>query len=397
MERRNFLKTAGLIAGSAAFMPHFFSSARAQTPHAERKFGYAVLGLGKYATEVILPNFNTAQNSELVAVISGDQAKADFYAKKYKLDPHCAYSYENMHKIAENPAIDAVYIITPNATHRHFTERAFQYGKHVMCEKPMATTIEDCHAMAQAAQKNNKILMIGYRVHFDPLTRQLITKLKSGAIGTPQLIQTANMENQLPDRDMPYLKWRLNRKMAGSGSLGDLGIYGINASRYLSNKDPVAVRGHQLSAVNDVDAAMSWTLYYENGMVAEGASSFCSAGCNRFAIIGDVNYLEIQPGSSYYNNQAKFFSNGHGSDHVFSQPYFQKYTATQWGEQLDALPASLLSGKPSAASWQEGLRDVEIINAIIESAAQKGKMIDISTGAHWAKELYGSEGLWSVL
>ncbi|MGH1557869.1 Gfo/Idh/MocA family protein [Caulobacter segnis] len=229
MSKRTFL-AAGLAAGVAA-LPR---GGLAAEPG--RKLGYAILGLGYYATRIIMPRFAECEHSKLVALVSGTPEKLKTFGEQYGIPESHRYSYETFDRIADNPDVDIVYVITPNSLHRTFTERAAKAGKHVMCEKPMATSAADCEAMIAACKKAGRKLMIGYRSRFQAHNIEAIKLIRDGAIGPVRSIL-----------DRPRLHDRRSHAAAaeegavGGGSLMDIGIYSLNAARYLTGEEPVAV------------------------------------------------------------------------------------------------------------------------------------------------------------
>ncbi|MXV43514.1 Gfo/Idh/MocA family oxidoreductase [Saccharibacter sp. 17.LH.SD] len=334
-----------------------------------RKFGYAIVGLGKYAINQILPAFAECQHARLVALVSGDQEKARRLGSQYGLEESNLYSYENFDQIAKNPDVDAVYIILPNALHADFAVRAFKAGKHVMCEKPMATSVEDCQRMIDAAKHAKKELMVGYRCHFDPITNKTISLARSGAIGKPQIVTTDNNDLGADTTD-PTTHWRLTRALSGGGSLMDLGIYGVNGARYLMDEDPVEVRAmivpNPSPRFSQVEDTITWMMRYRSGGVAHGSSSFTTHAVTRFCLQGEKGSLLLDPATSYWSNRVNLIKTG--DIHTWSTPMFTIEALNQFSAQLDHLPISLEKGTRVAATGEEGMQDVRLIQAIYESA-----------------------------
>ncbi|GBR51714.1 oxidoreductase domain protein [Neokomagataea thailandica NBRC 106555] len=379
--RRNILKvagTAGLAFGgrlAAQDIPpnHLAPRPAPQSirplPEGRRTFGYAIIGLGKYAVNQIIPAFAECKHARLAGLVSGDRQKAERIAAAYDVPTKNIYSYDNFDDIKNNPDIDAVYIILPNSLHADIAERAFKAGKHVMCEKPMATSVEDAQRMVDASRRANKQLMIGYRCHFDPITQRTIELIRAGHIGKPRVITTENTD-ALSVED-PSGQWRVRRALSGGGSLMDLGIYGVNASRYLLNEDPIEVTAVIAPSSNpifsEVEDIISWTFRYKSGALAHGNSSFSTAATSRFGIQGEKLTAVMDPATGYYNNTFK--ASGGDEVHVLQDPMFQIPALNQFSAQLDHLPEILASGAPSKATGLEGLQDVKLIQAIYRAAA----------------------------
>jgi predicted dehydrogenase len=174
--------------------------------------------------------------SKLVGVISGTPSKIKDWQARYNIPDKNCYNYETYDAIKNNPDIDAVYIITPNGLHAEETIRVAKAGKHVICEKPMATSVKECEDMIEACKKANVKLLIGYRMHFEPHTLEIVRLRKAGEFGKITFFQglsgfTIGDPNQ----------WRLNPKLSGGGSMMDIGIYSVNGSRYMTGEDPVWV------------------------------------------------------------------------------------------------------------------------------------------------------------
>src|SRR5262245_10253535 len=183
----------------------------------KEKIRYAVIGLGHIAQTAVLPAFQHTENSELVALVTGNPNKAKELSKRYGLN---AYSYDDLEIAIDREKVDAVYVATPNSLHREHTERAARAGSHVLCEKPMATTKRDCAAMIEATEQNNVKLMIAYRLHFDDANLHAIEVAASGKLGDVRYF--SSLFGMRVDGDNTRLQ-----KELGGGTLFDIGIYCI--------------------------------------------------------------------------------------------------------------------------------------------------------------------------
>ncbi|MET0271796.1 MAG: Gfo/Idh/MocA family oxidoreductase, partial [Phenylobacterium sp.] len=220
ISRRDLIE---LGVGGASLALASQAAAQPVVPEAQ-KVGFAVVGLGKLALGEIIPGFRNARGARLAALVSGHPDKARRVAAQQGLPANAVYSYDDYDRIANDPRIQVVYVVLPNSLHAEYTIRALKAGKHVLCEKPMATTIADSEAMIAAAKAADRKLMIAYRCHYEPLNLEAMRRLRSGSLGRPRLVVT-DMGKQTDLAD-PSDAWRLDMAMSGGGALADMGIYG---------------------------------------------------------------------------------------------------------------------------------------------------------------------------
>src|SRR5579859_3538372 len=237
--RRTFLANAGKTVVAANLAGALAKDAAAQLKVPDppgRKLGWAIVGLGSLSINQILPAFAKCEKSRVVAFVSGHPDKANKLALRYGVSPKNIYNYQNYDSIKDNPDVDIIYIVLPNGMHAEYTIRGHQAGKHVLSEKPMANTPAECRQMIDAAKKAARKLMVAYRCRYEPYNQEAIRIARSNELGPTQMI--------LADAGFPIgdpNQWRLNKKMAGGGSLMDIGIYALNASRYLTGEEPKEV------------------------------------------------------------------------------------------------------------------------------------------------------------
>jgi predicted dehydrogenase len=274
--RRDFAKL-GALGLAAHFVPALSAQATAANSagnsassaadsSAGRKIGYAVIGLGRIAGH-FMPACWTPPTRRSPALVSGHRDKAERIAAQYGVPSTSIYSYENFDEIAHNPAIDAVYVALPNSMHAEYTIRAAKAGKHVLCEKPMSTNVAEAEAMIAACKAANVKLMIAYRCHYEPTNLRAVKLIRDGALGQVQAIESAFGYNSGPG------EWRLNKKLAGGGPLFDVGIYSLNACRYLTGEEPehfaaFASTIDRDGRFNEVEENLSWTMRFPSGIVA---------------------------------------------------------------------------------------------------------------------------------
>lgn len=355
ISKRTFLG-AGLAIGAA-------SLARAAEPG--RKLGYAILGLGYYATRIIMPRFAECEHSRLVALVSGTPEKLKTFGEQYGIPESHRYSYETFDRIAENPDVDIVYIITPNSLHRTFTERAAKAGKHVMCEKPMATSVADCEAMIAACKKAGRKLMIGYRSRFQAHNIEAIKLIRDGAIGPVRHIST---DHGFTIGDPT--QWRLNKALAGGGSLMDIGIYSLNAARYLTGEEPVAVNAVESTdrsnpRFKEVEDVINFQLLFPSGATAQCGSAY-TTNFNHYRVSGPKGWIDLEPATSYQGQAMRASLNGQtGPREPAPQP------RNQFSAQLDHLSECIFTGREPIVSGEEGLKDLRVIEAIYRAAREK--------------------------
>lgn len=357
--RRNVLHGIGAGLATAALI----DPARAQGAP-KRKLGYAIVGLGSYATRQIMPQFKNCEHSRLVALVSGTPEKLERYGAEYGIPKTHRYSYANYDTIRNNPDIDVVYVVLPNSMHAEYSIRASQAGKHVMCEKPMATTAAEAEAMIAAAKKADRKLMIGYRSHFEQHNLRAIELVKTGFVGRPTLITAEHGFFAQPGQ------WRLDEPMSGGGSLMDIGIYSLNAARYLAGEEPVELVATEWTDKNDprfknVEDRIDFQMKFPSGLIANCVSSY-SSGHNAYRVTGTKGWVGMEPATSYEGHQ--MWTRADGKTEQVTLPAPRK---NQFAAQLDHLPESVLTGIPLRASGEEGLRDMRLIEAIYRSARER--------------------------
>ncbi len=366
--RRGFLAGAAAVGGMMVGRS-VFAQAGGIPEGPSGKLGFAVVGIGSLAMNQILPAFAKAKHCRVVALVSGHPEKAKQQAAKYGIDGKNIYNYENFDSIKENPEIDVVYIVLPNGMHAEYTIRAAKAGKHVLCEKPMANTVEECQAMIDACAGAKRKLQIAYRMRYEPMTLKAISLAQAPeSFGTIKQI-TAQCGFTIGDPT----QWRCNKKLAGGGSLRDIGIYALSAVRYLSGQEPTEVVAVSYTTPNDprfkeVEETISFEMRFESGLVASVLSTY-GFGCNRFNVYGTRGQLESTPFQAYTGNHL-YQVRGREREEV-------AYTAVDhFATEMDAFCQCIVKDKAVLASGEEGLRDMKIMMAAYASA-ESGKAVKV--------------------
>ncbi|MFT3936182.1 MAG: Gfo/Idh/MocA family oxidoreductase [Chitinophagaceae bacterium] len=316
-----------------------------------KKLGIALLGLGKYATEQLAPALQQTNHCYLAAIVTGDDNKAKQWKEKYKLDEQCVYDYDNFDTIRANPAVDIVYIVTPNALHADFVVRAAKAGKHVICEKPMATTLEDCDRMIEACKNNGVTLSVGYRLHFEPYNQEMMRLGNTHKLGyVQQLIARDGIEGASG--------WRLDPLLAGKGGpLMDLGIYCMQASNYVYNMSPIAVTAQQAGQT------VSFQLEYPGGFTSDCCCSFSNK----------MNYLHAAANNGWFELKPAFGYAGIKGKTSIGELHFDQ--VNQQALEMDTISKAILLGEPTPVPGEMGRDDVVILLAINEALESGARIL----------------------
>lgn len=333
---------------------------------ASRKIRYAVVGLGHIAQVAVLPAFEHAKNSELAAFVSDDDEKMRKLGRKYGVVNR--HRYDDYDALLASGEIDAVYIALPNSMHRDFTIRAARAGVHVLCEKPMAVTSKECREMIAAARDNDVRLMIAYRLHFEETNMSAAEIVASGKIGEPRLF-TSVFTMDVQEGDI-----RLQKELGG-GPLYDIGVYCINAARYLFRAEPIRVSAVTVSRddprFSEVPEAVSATMTFPGERLASFTVSFGAADTGEYRVVGTKGDLRLDPAYTYAEELAQFLT----VDGKTKEKTFDK--RDQFAPELIRFSEHVLEGSDPEPSGTEGLIDVMIVEAIQKSMKDGGKPIDL--------------------
>ncbi len=336
-----------------------------------RPVGYAIIGLGRVSLGQFLPGLRFAHHARPVALVSGSRGKAEIIARRYGIPFQNIYNYGDFDRIAENPAIEAVYVALPNSLHAEFTERAARAGKHVLCEKPMAASVADAETMIAACRRARRWLMIAYRCQYDPVTRRLRDLARGGELGRLQIINAHFGFDISPFYTVMGVtrpEWRLNHAMSGGGPLVDVGIYCLNGSRFVSGEEPAGVTAAKSVSGRDprfrsVDENLAWTFHFPSGLLAACSTSY---GCNlgeAMQVTCAAGQLRLAPAFGYASQKLAGFTR---SGRVLYGPHDPG--PHQFAAEADHLAECIRHNRAPFTPGEEGLRDMRWIERIYQAA-----------------------------
>ena len=331
---------------------------------ASKRIGFAVVGLGRIAERAILPAFRNSKQAKLVAVVSGDERKARRLATKFGASDY--YTYDDYVLCLNHPEVEAVFVATNNGSHADFTLRAAASGKHVLCEKPMANTVEECQQMIGACRANGVRLMIAYRKYFEPASLALKKLVTSGKLGRLKIIHSAFTIFLARGGNAPA--WRFDRKLAGGGSLVDVGVYCVNTVRWLTGREPVEATAYvwtlDPARFREVEENVAFQLKFSHGLVLQASSSFGAAQASFLHVHGEKGWAALDPAYAY-DEERRLFGKIAGR-------WFEKKfkVLDEFALELDAFAEAIRRGRDPEPDGNEGLRDVVVMQAIYRSARE---------------------------
>jgi predicted dehydrogenase len=370
--RRGFIGRVGqgVLAANVAGTLLKDASAELKVPDPPgKKLGWAVVGLGSLSIYEILPAFAKCEKSRLVAFVSGHPDKANKLAQRYGVSPKNIYNYQNYDSLKDNPDVDIIYIVLPNGMHAEYTVRGHQAGKHVLCEKPMANNPAECQQMIDAAKKADKKLMIAYRCRYEPFNREAIRIARSQELGPTQMI-LADAGFKIEDPN----QWRLTKTLGGGGSMMDIGIYALNASRYLTGEEPAEVNAMIYSTPGDVrfrevEEHVNFQLRFPSGILANCSSSYGYFHQSHFRVMGTEARLCLDP-ATWYTGLRMWIERGNKIEDI-DLPAVDHFAA-----EMDHMSDCAMQNKDPLTPGEEGLKDLKIIARIYE-AAHNAKTVEL--------------------
>lgn len=327
-----------------------------------KKLGIALVGLGSYSKEQLAPALKETQHCYLAGIVTGSPAKINEWKPLYAIPDENIYNYENFDSIKDNPLIDIVYIVLPNSMHAEFVIRAARAGKHVICEKPMAVTVEDCDRMITACKEAGKMLSIGYRLHFEPYNQEMMRLGREQPFGAIKKIKSENGMDSTSG-------WRLNKQLAGGGPLMDLGIYCVQGARYTTGMEPIAVRAQfgptkDKETFKDVEESISWQMEFPDGIIAECTTSYSK----------EMSLLRAETEKGFFELYPSFFYNGIKGKTSEGEMNFPQ--VNQQARQMDDFALAILQNRPTPVPGEMGKQDVKILRAIYR-AAETGERCEV--------------------
>ena len=339
-----------------------------ESNHEGGRIRFAVIGLGWIAQSAVLPAFAGARrNSRLEALVSDDETKLKVLGSKYKVTK--LYSYDELDRCLADSELDAVFIALPNTMHRTYTEAAARAGKHVLCEKPMAMTEQDCRSMIDTCRNAGVRLMIGYRLHFEKANLAAAELVQSGRLGEPRIFDSVFVN------DVEAGNLRL--KEGEGGPLYDIGIYCLNAARALFRAEPVEVSAWHESHSGDprfaaVPEMTSARLRFPEDRIASFVCSFGGSSASQYQVVGTKGILRVDPAYAI------------GEDLVHTLSVKGKTTTRtfpardHFAPELLAFSDCILNDRDPEPSGEEGLADVRVLQALDESARNGGRPVKLS-------------------
>ncbi len=368
--RRSFLRraacgsAAALVAGVAPFDVRTLAARRPPRRKERQQLGVALVGLGNYATGQLAPALQETEHCYLSAIVTGTPAKAETWKVRHGLDDENVYNYDTFDDIVANPEIHIVYVVLPNSMHAEYTIRAARAGKHVISEKPMATTVRDCERMIAACDEAGVKLSIGYRLHFDPFHLEMMRLGQEEVFGPVSVVEGSF---SFTYRDTGA--WRFSKEMAGGGALLDVGIYAIQGARYTIGEEPVAVRAQAVNTRPDVFTeiyeTILWQMEFPGGAVSTHSTSY-SGSVNRLHMTAPGGWAEIDSAYGYSGQIGTTSAGPMEFAHVRQQAL-----------QMDDFALCILEDRESRVSGEEGLQDMRIIEAIYRSIDVAGARIEL--------------------
>jgi predicted dehydrogenase len=308
-----------------------------------------------------------------VALVTGDRDKGLKVARQYNIPESAVLDYKDYDKLAQMADVKSVYIALPNHLHLEYTVRAAGAGKHVLCEKPMANSAVECRQMIDACRKAGRQLMIAYRSQYEALDRTLIKMVRDKKLGALKEFNSVNSQNMGDPQH-----WRLKKAMAGGGALPDIGIYCINAARFLSGEEPTEVFGSIWSTPGDarfreVEESCQFVLRFPSGFSATCSTSYSAHKSQMFRLNGFEAWADMDPAYAYHGNKLRITRVVDGKDQTIEIPAGK---TNQFTLMIDHFASCIQQNKDVHTPGEEGLQDQRIMDAIYESA-RSGRVVKL--------------------
>ena len=331
------------------------------------RVGYAVVGLGRIALGEVLPALGESKHSRLVALVTGDMAKGRTVAQQWGVPERSVYGYADIERLASDPGVQVVYIALPNSMHAEFTVRAAKAGKHVLCEKPMATSVAEAEQMIAACKAAQRQLMIAYRIQYEPHNREVQRMLRAKELGAPRIIELINTQTQ---GDPEH--WRMKRAIAGGGSLPDVGIYCFNTARFLTGEEPAEIRAMIQTPNGDprfreVEATVLWQMRFPSGVVANCTTSYDSHRSRRYRVHFEDGWAELDPAFAYRGLEMHI-GRAKGTTIIREERKLPEQPS-QFAREIDHFSERVRANQRAYTPGEEGLQDHRVMAAIYQAAS----------------------------
>ncbi len=355
------------VASLATTLPT--ACAAGNSPYDGKKLGVALVGLGSYSTGQLAPALMDTQYCYLSGIVTGTPEKAKIWSEKYDIPEENIYNYKNFDAIAENDAIDIVYVVLPNSMHADFCIRAARAGKHVICEKPMAMNVEECDAIMAACKKANVKLGMGYRLQSEPYTQEVKRMVREKTFGDIRYVQAeaGYFSRSNPDQ------WRLDKSLSGGGALVNMGVYAIQSAIYGTGENPISVAAQEFSTrpeyFKGTDESITAQFEFPGGIIGNIFTSH-NVTANRMYVNAERGWFELHPANSYGPLKGR---RSDGTEIKFPHESQQKL-------QMDDFARHIAEGTVNRAPGEMGKRDMIIVEAIYKSIREGGKTIPLDLG-----------------
>ncbi len=341
----------------------------------DQRVGFAIVGLGRLALEEILPAFAASKRCRVTALVSGDAAKAEKVAAQYGVPKKSVHDYASFDRLKDDPAVDVVYIVLPNSLHAEYTARAAQAGKHVLCEKPMANSVAECQQMIDACNRAGRKLMVAYRMQYEPYNREVIRLARGGELGRLRALSAVNGQTQGDPT-----QWCLKLALAGGGPLPDVGIYCINAARYLTGDEPTEVQAMMYRPDGDprfaeVEEEVSFSLRFPGGFTATCVTSYGFHDAKSYRLLGESGWAELDPAFPYQGQRLRVGRKANGSQ-VETIEERSLAPKNQFALEMDHMAVCVTADKRPHTPGEEGMQDMKIVAAIYD-AARTGTVVKL--------------------
>ncbi|MEM9673131.1 MAG: Gfo/Idh/MocA family oxidoreductase [Bacteroidota bacterium] len=378
--RRKFVKRISQGAGAGLFLPASMGvlgsacssnqqssetvTESTEAPAKKDRLGLALVGLGNYSKGQLAPALEQTEKCYLAGIVTGTPAKAEEWKQKYNIPDGNIYNYDNYDELVNNDDIDIIYVVLPNSMHAEYTIRAAKAGKHVMCEKPMAISVDECQQMIDACNQNNVQLAVGYRLHYEPFNQEVIRLGQEQVFGP-----LTGIDNAFGFTIGDPTQWRLDYERAGGGALMDVGIYTIQAACYTSGEEPVSVVAEEfktdMEKFSEVDETINFTLTFPSGLKANCQTSY-NKNYNKLRGEAENGWFELSPAYTYGPLA------GETSEGPMDFPQISEQAV-----HMDRFAECIMQNEMIKTTGEMGMRDMKIIEAIYQSIEQGSQEVPI--------------------